>query len=195
MTTDGADACADDAYPPGVDDCTIWTSYIEGVSMTAGNTYYVVVDGYGASEGDYVLDIEAYNPLAGFTIWSVDGDNYSPIGQAGPQDTEWSTVLFAAEPTDISLAMTATYLIPGIFDPVISDVVGPVTVTVQLEDSPNNLVAMDYGDDVHLDWDPPIDASNMELAYDDGVVANAWWYGGAVAVRFRVNGTLSLIHI
>ena len=101
-------------------------------------------------------------------------------------------MLFAAEPTDISLAMTATYLIPGIFDPVISDVVGPVTVTVQLEDSPNNLVAMDYGDDVHLDWDPPIDASNMELAYDDGVVANAWWYGGAVAVRFRVNGTYAI---
>ena len=192
VTTDGADACADDAYPPGVDDCTIWTSYIEGVSMTAGNTYYVVVDGYGASEGDYVLDIEAYNPLAGFTIWSVDGDNYSPIGQAGPQDTEWSTVLFAAEPTDISLAMTATYLIPGIFDPVISDVVGPVTVTVQLEDSPNDLVAMDYGDDVHLMWNPPIDASNMELAYDDGTVANAWWYGGAVAVRFRVNGTYAI---
>ena len=192
VTTDGADACSDDTYPPGVDDCTAWTSYIEGVAMTAGNTYYVVIDGYAASEGDYVLDIEAYNPLAGFTIWSVDGDNYSAIGQAGPQDTEWSTVLFAAEPTDISLAMTATYLIPGIFDPVISDVVGPVTVTVQLEDSPNNLVAMDYGDDVHLDWDPPIDASNMELAYDDGVVANAWWYGGAVAVRFRVNGTYAI---
>ena len=192
VTTDGADACADDAYPPGVDDCTIWTSYIEGVSMTAGNTYYVVVDGYGASEGDYVLDIEAYNPLAGFTIWSVDGDNYSPIGQAAATATEWSTVLFAAEPTDISLAMTATYLIPGIFDPVISDVVGPVTVTVQLEDSPNDLVAMDYGDDVHLMWNPPIDASNMELAYDDGTVANAWWYGGAVAVRFRVNGTYAI---
>ena len=192
MTTDGADACADDAYPPGVDDCTIWTSYIEGVSMTAGNTYYVVVDGYGASEGDYVLDIEAYNPLAGFTIWSVDGDNYSAIGQAAATATEWSTVLFAAEPTDISLAMTATYLIPGIFDPVISDVVGPVTVTVQLEDSPNDLVAMDYGDDVHLMWNPPIDASNMELAYDDGTVANAWWYGGAVAVRFRVNGTYAI---
>ena len=192
VTTDGADACSDDTYPPGVDDCTAWTSYIEGVAMTAGNTYYIVIDGYAASEGDYVLDIDAYNPLAGFTIWSVDGDNYSAIGQAGPQDTEWSTVLFAAEPTDISLAMTATYLIPGIFDPVISDVVGPVTVTVQIEDSPNNLVAMDYGDDVHLDWDPPIDASNMELAYDDGVVANAWWYGGAVAVRFRVNGTYAI---
>ena len=47
VTTDGADACSDDTYPPGVDDCTAWTSYIEGVMMTAGNTYYLVVDGWG----------------------------------------------------------------------------------------------------------------------------------------------------
>ena len=191
-TTTGDPACSDDTYPPGVDDCTAWTSYIEGVAMSAGNTYYLVVDGYGYSEGDYVLDVEAYNPLAGFTIWGVDGANYSVLGNAGPNDTEWNTVLFAAEPTDISLAITATYFIPGIFDPVLSDVVGPVTVTVQLEDNPANLAAMDYGDDVHLMWEPPIDATNMELAYDDGVVANAWWYGGAVAVRFRVNGTYAI---
>jgi len=192
VTTGGDPACSDDTYPPGVDDCTAWTSYIEGVAMTAGNTYYLVVDGYGYSEGDYVLDVEVYNPLAGITIWGVDGDNYSVLGQAGPNDTEWNTVLFAAEPTDINLAITAVYLIPGIFDPVYSDVVGPVTVTVQIEDNPANLTAMDYGDDVHLMWEPPIDASDMELAYDDGVVANAWWYGGAVAVRFRVNGTYAI---
>ena len=191
-TTTGDPACSDDTYPPGVDDCTAWTSYLEGVSMSAGNTYYLVVDGYGYSEGDYVLDVDVYNPLAGFTIWGVDGDNYSVLGNAGPNDTEWSTVLFAAEPTDISLAITATYFIPGIFDPVVSDVVGPVTVTVQLEDNPAGLMAMDYGDDVHLMWEPPIDATNMELAYDDGVVANAWWYAGAVAVRFRVNGTYAI---
>ena len=192
-TVTGADACSDDAYPPGVDDCTIWTSYIEGVYMAAGNTYYIVMDGYGAGEGEYTIDLEPYNPLAGYTVWTVDAAGTpSPIGQAAADATEWATVLFAAEPTDISLAITATYNIPGIFDPVVSDVVGPVTVTVQIEDNPNNLTAMDYGDDVHLMWDPPIDASNMELAYDDGVVANAWWYAGAVAVRFRVNGTYSI---
>ena len=27
-------ACSYDTYPPGVDDCTAWTSYIEGVNMT-----------------------------------------------------------------------------------------------------------------------------------------------------------------
>jgi len=192
-TITGADACSDDNYPPGVDDCTTWTSYIEGVWMTAGNTYYVVMDGYGASQGDYVIDVEEYNPLAGFTVWSLDDAGASsPVGLAGPTATEWNTVLFAAEPTDLNLAITANYNIPGIFDLVVSDVVGPVTVTVQVEDSPNNLQAMDYGDDVHLMWEPPIDASSMELAYDDGVVANAYYYGGAVAVRFRINGTYSI---
>ena len=193
VTTTGADACSDDTYPPGVDDCTAWTSYIEGVMMTAGNTYYLVVDGWGSSQGDYIVDISVYDPLAGYTIWSLDdAGTPSPVGQAGPTVTEWNTVLFAAEPTDLDLAITANYNIPGIFDPVVSDVVGPVTVTVQVEDSPNNLVAQDYGDDVHLMWDPPIDASNMELAYDDGTVANAYYYGGAVAVRFRVNGTYAI---
>ena len=192
-TVSGGVACSDDNYPPGVDDCTTWTSYIEGVWMTAGNTYYLVVDGYGSSAGDYVVDVGVYNPLAGYTIWSLDDAGVaSSVGQAAPNATEWNTVLFAAEPTDLDLAITANYNIPGIFDPVISDVVGPVTVTVQIEDSPNNLVAQDYGDDVHLMWDPPIDASNMELAYDDGVVANAYYYGGAVAVRFRINGTYAV---
>ena len=62
-------------------------------------------------------------------------------------------------------------------------------MTVAMEDSPRDLEAMDYGDDVHLMWTEPIDASSFELAYDDGVVAKAYWYGGAVAVRFRVSGT------
>ena len=189
-TTTGEEACNDDGESdPG---CTIFTSRIDGLSMTAGNTYYIVVDGWAGSEGDYVLDVTPYNPLVNYTIWAVDGLELSALGQAEGDANEWNTVLFAAEPTDISLALTANYMIPGIFDVVVSEVVGPVTITVQIEDNPGNLVAMDYGDDVHLDWDPPIDASSMELAYDDGVVANAWWYAGAVAVRFRVSGTYAI---
>ena len=34
-----------------------WTSYIDGVTMTAGNTYYIVIDGYGYSEGNYQIRI------------------------------------------------------------------------------------------------------------------------------------------
>ena len=184
-TTDGGVACNDDAVEYPFEDCTIWTSRIDGVSMSAGNTYYVVVDGYAGSNGDYVLDIEAYDPLAGFQIL-MDG---APAGIAAGDATSWDGLVFAAQPIDASYEVRAMYLIPGIFDPVYSETAGPVVVTIAMEDSPRDLEAMDYGDDVHLMWTEPIDASSFELAYDDGVVANAYWYGGAVAVRFRVSGT------
>ena len=50
---------------------------------------------------------------------------------------------------------------------------------------------MDYGDDVHLMWDPPVDASQMELSYHDGTMVMRIPCG-AVAVRFRVSGTYAI---
>ena len=193
VTGGAASACSDDNDWPGADDCTAWTSYIAGLSMTAGNTYYIIIDGWSGSEGNYVVDFHPYDSFQGYTIWNLTGtDTYTPVGQAGKDDTEWSTILYAAEPTDMQLAITATYLLPGIFDPVSSDPAGPVAVTVALEDNPNNLTALGQGDDVHLMWDPPVDASQMELIYHDGVMANAYTHDGAVAVRFRVNGTYAV---
>ena len=90
VTGGPATACSDDNDWPGADDCTAWTSYIEGVMMTAGNTYYLVVDGWGSSQGDYIVDVAEYNPLAGYTVWTLDdAGTPSTIGQAGPIATEW----------------------------------------------------------------------------------------------------------
>ena len=48
-------ACSDDACSaPGYAN---WVSALPSVSLTAGNTYYIVVDGYGQSAGNYTLDI------------------------------------------------------------------------------------------------------------------------------------------
>ena len=188
-TTSGDPACSDDATHPINTDCTAWTSWIEGVSMIAGNTYYIIMDGYGADVGDYEIEFTPYNPLTGYTVLASDG---SPIGSASRSATTWETVLFAAEPTDLSLSIQANYAIPGIFDVVTSDVIGPITVTVQLEDNPSDLMAMDYGDDVHLMWEPPIDASNMDLSYHDGTQGNATYYAGAAAVRYRVQGSWAM---
>ena len=66
VTTTGADACSDDTYPPGVDDCTAWTSYIEGVMMTAGNTYYLVVDGCPWRDRKYL----------GWSYWGYCSDRH-----------------------------------------------------------------------------------------------------------------------
>ena len=122
----------------------------------------------------------------------TDVDTYVSVGQAPASATDWSTVIFAAEPTELNLVVTATYALPGIFQLVNSDPAGPVALTVAIEDNPNNLTAMDYGDDVHLMWEPPIDASQMELSYHDGTITNAYTYDGVVATRFRVSGTYAI---
>ena len=191
VTGGPASACSDDTDWPGADDCTAWTSFIPGLFMAAGNTYYIVFDGWSGAGGNYVVDFHPYDPFRGYTIWPADDQGgVSPVGQARAAATEWSSVLYAAQPTELNLYITANYVLPGIFDPVSSDPVGPVAVTISLEDNPNNLMAMGHGDDVHLTWDPPVDASTMVLRYDDGVMANAYTYGGAVAVRFTCVGVL-----
>jgi len=49
-------ACNDDFYAPG-HPCGSYVSRIASVPVQAGETCYVVVDGYGGDWGDYVLDI------------------------------------------------------------------------------------------------------------------------------------------
>ncbi len=48
-------ACNDDYYfgPP----CGTYVSKIESVTLNAGGTYYIVIDGYGAASGAYVMDV------------------------------------------------------------------------------------------------------------------------------------------
>jgi hypothetical protein len=49
-------ACNDDFYSD--EPCGIYVSKIEGVDLSAGNTYYIVIDGYSGSDyGNYVLTI------------------------------------------------------------------------------------------------------------------------------------------
>ncbi|GAF88202.1 unnamed protein product, partial [marine sediment metagenome] len=50
-------ACNDDACGGS------YRSQLSGVGLTAGNTYYIIVDGYGADCGDYTIDVtEAVPP-------------------------------------------------------------------------------------------------------------------------------------
>ena len=102
--------------------------------MNAGNTYYIVIDGWGGEEGDYVVDFHPYQPLQGYTIWTLDDTTPRPLGQAGAGAELWSSVLYATETTELNLVLTANYVLPGIIDPVSSDIVGPVPVSIQLED-------------------------------------------------------------
>lgn len=51
-------ACNDDYYSDV--ECGVYVSFLEDVPLQAGLTYYIVVDGYGSSNGDYILAIEEY---------------------------------------------------------------------------------------------------------------------------------------
>ena len=96
----------------------------------AGNTYYIVIDGWSGSEGNYQIEITPYDPLMGYTIYQ-DG---FPVGSSG--SNEWSTVLFTGLTTDLSYTVTANYQLLGIVDMVESAEAGPHVVTMQIDDAP-----------------------------------------------------------
>ena len=50
-------ACNDDFYFGDLAACT--SRQLENVTLTPAPTYYIIVDGYGAASGAYVLDVEA----------------------------------------------------------------------------------------------------------------------------------------
>ncbi len=54
-------ACNDDFYVPG-DPCGAWVSKLEFLPVFAGNTYYIVVDGYGSHCGEYLLNV-IFSPI------------------------------------------------------------------------------------------------------------------------------------
>ncbi len=51
-------ACNDDFYYGGP--CGVYVSKLENVAMTAGMTYYIVIDGYGNASGSYELSVTQY---------------------------------------------------------------------------------------------------------------------------------------
>jgi hypothetical protein len=53
-------ACNDDFYFDAV--CGTYVSKLENVPFAAGQTYYIVIDGYGGSFGNYILDIQGFEP-------------------------------------------------------------------------------------------------------------------------------------
>jgi hypothetical protein len=56
--TNPAVACADDACSAPL--YASFVSELGPVALTAGTTYYIVVDGYGSSSGNYTLSVEPY---------------------------------------------------------------------------------------------------------------------------------------
>jgi hypothetical protein len=51
-------ACNDDYYTGAP--CGLWVSALLGLNVTAGNTYYIVIDGYGTACGNFVLAMDQF---------------------------------------------------------------------------------------------------------------------------------------
>jgi hypothetical protein len=195
QTADGFDACNDD-------DCsnstTNYLSFLGGVYMTAGNTYYIVVDGYGGGAGEYEISITVPSPLLGYTVYR-DGE---AVGNA-PGDAVSFTDYVGEELVGThSYSVTATYAVYGESEPS-----NTVDVEVMFVLSPpTNLVAEAVGTTVFLSWDPagggggpggPCDGSFLVLGsdpevgdcYEDGT-GYFWfsWDGGCIATMIYFSG-------
>ncbi len=53
-------ACNDDFYFGAP--CFVYSSKLENVTLDAGTTYYIIIDGYGAASGAYVLAVTGFEP-------------------------------------------------------------------------------------------------------------------------------------
>ena len=160
QTVDGFDACNDDECSNST---TNWLSFLPGVSMTAGNTYYIVVDGYGSGAGNYELNVTVPSPLIGYNVYR-DGEI---VGQAPGDALGFSEFVF--DVGTYSYNVTAIYAVYGESEPsntVDVEVVEPPLVL----HPPQNLTAESMGNDVYLHWDPP-QGSAAWLHYDDGINA------------------------
>jgi hypothetical protein len=91
----GLIACNDDAS------CGYsgWQSLVENVALVAGNTYYIVVDGYGGSCGDYVMSVEGFQPcVVDCPAGAIQEgeppcvDNYNDQYNGGCNSTGWTVV-------------------------------------------------------------------------------------------------------
>ena len=195
QTTDGESACDDDHYgSTGCDEINAWTSFIGNVMLNGGQTYYIIVDGWSdADAGDYELTVTPYNPLQGYAV-RKNGQLVANV--SGPGNTSWTGIQYVVGSQDITYDVKAEYSLPGIPEPVMSQPSNEVVLTVGPTEAPVNLTATGYGDDVHLEWEPPISVDNVEGRYDDGIEFSASYYfagwedgeGVGFGTRFGVDG-------
>ena len=127
--TPGAPYACNDDYCPG------YRSFIGDLPLTGGNTYYIVVDGYGGVSGDYSLSVtgptppppgevcDTAIPIPGFPYAVVGqttngyADDYAPacLGSYGTGvDVVYTFTLTEPTVIKIDLTNTGSYAYPGV---------------------------------------------------------------------------------
>ena len=107
-TTSTMVACNEDA---GFDDyyyCGYYTSYADSVAMTAGNTYYIVVDGWGGDAGFYNLEVFE----TGDTTYT-EGWDLNVVGVDPNHDLEQKALAVEANLANLEVSNNASRSLTG----------------------------------------------------------------------------------
>jgi len=102
------DACSSPLYPN-------YVSRLDNLTLTGGNTYYIVVDGYGGSVGNYTLDVfpppicDVTCPPEGILEGEPDcGPEYVDMYNGGCNSSPW--IFQNITPGDVICATSGTYM-------------------------------------------------------------------------------------
>lgn len=76
-----------------------WQSLVENIALVGGNTYYIVIDGYGGASGEYVMAVEEFQPCVltcpGGALLEGEPpcvDNYYDAYNGGCNSVGWTEV-------------------------------------------------------------------------------------------------------
>ena len=168
-------------------------------TMPAG-MYYIVVSGWGTSEGDYVINVDALNPVSPVAGYNVYRDDEMVGYVEGVDETSFSD--FAYNP-EMPEGDTYTYAVSAYYD--VQDVSSvnsnPVDVTTTAPPfecvAPSNLVAESEGNSVMLNWDAPEGGpawfSHFDGAVVSGIGSATGLFVAEAAVKFGPETTLDLM--
>jgi len=182
-TIDGgeASACNDDECENST---TNYLSFLPGVLCEPGNTYYIVVDGYGGASGAYEIDImetDLPSPLMSYNVYRGG----EIVGSTDHVDSTSFAEFVTVEGDHVYYA-TAVYEVYGESDPSNSSTV-TVEAPAPLCNAPQNLMAESLSNDVSLSWEAPEGGAGW-FGYNDGVFVTSVGLNAAaqfsVAIRF-----------
>ncbi|SYZ72736.1 exported hypothetical protein [Candidatus Zixiibacteriota bacterium] len=76
--------------------------------FSTGNTYYIVVDGYGGASGDYTLDVAARPPVDTTTLHPALGDNHKGLLPLAYDYNEYDSSVFWASSIDNGMSWSSS---------------------------------------------------------------------------------------
>ena len=167
-------------------------------SMPAG-MYYIVVSGYGAATGDYVLNVTPLDPPSPVAGYNVYRDGLMVGYVEGVDETSYTEVVYNPEMPE---GETYTYAVSAYYDvqDASSALSNPVEITTTAPPfecvGPTNLTAESQGNDVMLNWDGPAGGPSWFTYYDgtvnSGVGTATGLFSLEAAVKFGAATTLDL---